>query len=839
MYDNQRDWWAHECQVHRTEWCCNTNGHGAFTQAREFLKHIDEQHSDLANELKSFDLIALFGRPLDRATSACEFCASEDTSALSATQLQHHLARHLEALALRVLPRSDTGDHEDYPSDSRSDGGTENSEKLQSGFSIAIDRRHCNAIEETREDTVDNRKTIGTSSLSMSAALRRAASQASGIIEGLSPEATYEYWCNELDAIWHFSHDLDVMWHYGPQLRFFIKMLLGFLSMSMHPVCAEDLIQFNKSPWSITTVLEMCSRLIKVTPFTTAEASKHHVKLVHPSLRYYVFSHDIHETRARASAFGSNEQDMQRGMANSCLGEILKDRTPLLKSWLPTFKMDSSYAAKFWFLHARDLNDVGYAEADVLKSAMAQLFTSERAFSFWLSLYDPETGGSRQHADHPSPLYYAALLGFPHLVHALLAQGADPNSVGGRFQNPLMAAIHTSPHTETRVCMDPRARSYGQHRLEYENLTETRLLAKQRSVSSLLEKGANPSSTDGQGYNALDLAVQQGYANMVTALIQYGADIDCKDSKGRTTLFTAIKANRTDILQLLAVKGADMAAFDADHLTLLACATKMHSIQVMRLLLSANIDVEVKDSHGKTALHFATKSLFLEGLQLLIAWGADVEAKDRNGRTPLHYAALFCKADCDLQNPGQNRTAIMKLLMDGGANRETFDDFGMTPLDYERRRAQTQSTKNNAIHDARDLEGEKPAPSELIPETESQSATTGRGMALNFCKGVELIFKKDCEWSFCKDLECEDDGGDGEPSRKRAKTNTIEHADVHLLGSSLSSESTVDRLQPSCRDARQTLELTASSISPEEQHPATSDLNKISKTPQRSPSGEE
>ena len=55
-------------------------------------------HQALAKPLEGADLAALYERPVERATSACVFCVSEKTSALSPTQLRRHLARHLEAL---------------------------------------------------------------------------------------------------------------------------------------------------------------------------------------------------------------------------------------------------------------------------------------------------------------------------------------------------------------------------------------------------------------------------------------------------------------------------------------------------------------------------------------------------------------------------------------------------------------------------------------------------------------------------------------------------------------------------------------------------------------------
>lgn len=47
MYDNRMDWWAHERQVHRKEWCCDMDSHEVFTEEKLFSKHMYEQNPDM------------------------------------------------------------------------------------------------------------------------------------------------------------------------------------------------------------------------------------------------------------------------------------------------------------------------------------------------------------------------------------------------------------------------------------------------------------------------------------------------------------------------------------------------------------------------------------------------------------------------------------------------------------------------------------------------------------------------------------------------------------------------------------------------------------------------
>jgi ankyrin repeat protein len=57
-------------------------------------------------------------------------------------------------------------------------------------------------------------------------------------------------------------------------------------------------------------------------------------------------------------------------------------------------------------------------------------------------------------------------------------------------------------------------------------------------------------------------------------------------------------------------------------------------------------------------------------VKLLLEKGAELESKDNNGRTPLSYAA------------GKGREAVVKLLLEKGAELESMDKYCRLPLSY-------------------------------------------------------------------------------------------------------------------------------------------------------------
>ena len=107
--------------AHRKEWRCNNDGNDFFfTEETEFRKHLREQNQDWTGSLGRTHLAALYDRRLERTICACIFIISDDTSALSPTRFRRHLAWHLEALALRILPEFNMDNYEDFASDSGS-----------------------------------------------------------------------------------------------------------------------------------------------------------------------------------------------------------------------------------------------------------------------------------------------------------------------------------------------------------------------------------------------------------------------------------------------------------------------------------------------------------------------------------------------------------------------------------------------------------------------------------------------------------------------------------------------------------------------------------------------
>ncbi|XP_051885869.1 palmitoyltransferase ZDHHC17 isoform X1 [Pristis pectinata] len=138
----------------------------------------------------------------------------------------------------------------------------------------------------------------------------------------------------------------------------------------------------------------------------------------------------------------------------------------------------------------------------------------------------------------------------------------------------------------------------------------------------------------------LHWATRQGHLSMVVHLMKYGAEPSLIDGEGCSCIHLAAQFGHTSIVAYLIAKGQDVDMMDQNGMTpLMWAAYRTHSVDPTRLLLTFNVSVNLGDKyHKNTALHWAVLAGNTTVISLLLEAGANVDSQNIKGETPLDLA---------------------------------------------------------------------------------------------------------------------------------------------------------------------------------------------------------
>jgi ankyrin repeat protein len=224
-------------------------------------------------------------------------------------------------------------------------------------------------------------------------------------------------------------------------------------------------------------------------------------------------------------------------------------------------------------------------------------------------------------------------------------------------------------------------------------------------VDFLLQNGADVNSVASSEVTALWLAASEGRVEVMQILLKNGADATNARVDGITCIMTASVGGHTAAVAILLENGADATATDKDGLTPLSNAAENGSVATMKLLVEHVKDpsyINLMSITGFSPLIIASAHGHADAIEYLIDAGCDVDAAHTTKVTALMYAAasdhvdvmklLIGKGKANLEIKHTNGgTALleaatggtinaMKLLIESGAQIDSTDDDGVTPL---------------------------------------------------------------------------------------------------------------------------------------------------------------
>ncbi|KAL2830861.1 ankyrin repeat-containing domain protein [Aspergillus cavernicola] len=245
------------------------------------------------------------------------------------------------------------------------------------------------------------------------------------------------------------------------------------------------------------------------------------------------------------------------------------------------------------------------------------------------------------------------------------------------------------------------------------------------AISEAAKRGVGSDIPDagwGWGRTPLSIAAERGRVGVMKLLLAHGADTASLDHEGRTSLDWAVWRGSDKAAYLLLRRGSQ---WRDGYRPLLGNAAIGGLSRVTQFLLDNQVDPDFADEYGRTPLMIAAKNDHFRIVAMLLQTErVDINARIRSGWTPLSKAAAHADDE-----------GILSILLDAGADVDTKDDRGRTPLFhavYNRLYIYKFLLLRGADPFMKDAEGRTPE-SEMVvrennePEYEEESRYEGSG----------------------------------------------------------------------------------------------------------------
>ncbi|MES2624708.1 MAG: ankyrin repeat domain-containing protein [Pseudomonadota bacterium] len=285
-----------------------------------------------------------------------------------------------------------------------------------------------------------------------------------------------------------------------------------------------------------------------------------------------------------------------------------------------------------------------------------------------------------------SPLAEAARKGDQQAVQALLKQGQDVDGWDTGGTPALHWAVHFNNAELVDVLLAAGADEKGTNRYGQAPLHIAVLQHHADMIERLLEAGANAEQADASGESPLLQATRLGDRAMVDVLLANGAQVDARDLHyGQSPLMVAVREEHAELVQRLLAAGADVNAQSlAGELqpVVLPNEVPVGTSQGVGINRSGLPDrgMRYPITGMKTPLLYATRQGNLALTKLLVEAGADINTPDANGITPL-INAIINHSIVNVNRTGQSdHLKIAQYLIEAGANVNAQDWYGQTAL---------------------------------------------------------------------------------------------------------------------------------------------------------------
>lgn len=275
-----------------------------------------------------------------------------------------------------------------------------------------------------------------------------------------------------------------------------------------------------------------------------------------------------------------------------------------------------------------------------------------------------------------SPIFTTCCWGFQDAVQGVISSGFDLNERNIRGDTALSVAAAASRIEIMKLLLESGADAnatgtfskYTPLHHAYSNIKIVKLLAEHGADITRAVKGPINSEC-----TLLHFSACHKDKKVVEFALDHGANVNEKCGSGMTALHL-LSTHATDesiaIFKMLLDRGADPEIQNEDGQSVLKRAAIHGSHEIIHIILKhQGKEHEAKRWLRQAAFYDAVDQGNEDVVQQLIKEGVDSLVKSNRGEYPIHWAA-------QAGNPG----VVLVLLREGGANIDTTDKFGETPL---------------------------------------------------------------------------------------------------------------------------------------------------------------
>ena len=128
---------------------------------------------------------------------------------------------------------------------------------------------------------------------------------------------------------------------------------------------------------------------------------------------------------------------------------------------------------------------------------------------------------------------------------------------------------------------------------------------------------------------------------MVKLLLDRDADLSIANNDGWTPLNAACDSGHLEVVRLLLDRDANVSTANNEGWTSLHSACSNGHLEITRLFLNTSIDLRATTKMGETCLHLACRRDSLDIIKLLINHGCDPLMVDSYGRSCIDWASMY------------------------------------------------------------------------------------------------------------------------------------------------------------------------------------------------------